>query len=165
MSLLSSDEIAALLGSVDKAPEVERRKILKLLELDRVERCRESFIFFVQQMWPEFISGRHHKIMADAFERVAKGELKRLIINMPPRHAIVINMKIPTVNGFKTIAELKVGDYVFGPDGSPVEVLGKSEVFKGRELYRVWTDDGAYVDVDGEHLWTIRLDRKRSIYP
>jgi hypothetical protein len=37
-------------------------------------------------MWPIFISGSHHKIMADAFERVANGELKRLIINMPPRH-------------------------------------------------------------------------------
>jgi predicted phage terminase large subunit-like protein len=37
-------------------------------------------------MWPIFISGKHHAIMADAFERVARGELKRLIINMPPRH-------------------------------------------------------------------------------
>lgn len=37
-------------------------------------------------MWSAFIPGRHHKIMADAFERVASGELKRLIINMPPRH-------------------------------------------------------------------------------
>ena len=37
-------------------------------------------------MWPAFIEGEHHKIMADAFERVANGELKRLIVNMPPRH-------------------------------------------------------------------------------
>jgi len=57
-----------------------------LLEMDRVERCKESFVFFAKQMWPIFISGKHHAIMADAFERVARGELKRLIINMPPRH-------------------------------------------------------------------------------
>jgi predicted phage terminase large subunit-like protein len=37
-------------------------------------------------MWPAFIEGRHHKIMAEAFEKIARGELKRLIINMPPRH-------------------------------------------------------------------------------
>jgi len=37
-------------------------------------------------MWPGFISGKHHAIMSDAFERVANGSLKRLIINMPPRH-------------------------------------------------------------------------------
>jgi predicted phage terminase large subunit-like protein len=54
--------------------------------MDRVERCKESFVFFAKQMWPIFISGKHHAIMADAFERVARGELKRLIINMPPRH-------------------------------------------------------------------------------
>lgn len=86
MSLLSQEEIKGYLSIVDKVPEKEMLKIKQLLEFDRVERCRESFLFFVQQMWPVFISGRHHKIMADAFERVAKGELKRLIINMPPRH-------------------------------------------------------------------------------
>jgi hypothetical protein len=45
-----------------------------------------SFMPFVKEMWPSFIGGKHHKIMADAFERVANGDLKRLIINMPPRH-------------------------------------------------------------------------------
>ena len=86
MSLLSQAEIAGYLSVVDRVPEKERVKVRRLLEMDRVERCRESYLFFVQQMWPVFISGKHHKIMADAFERVAKGELKRLIINMPPRH-------------------------------------------------------------------------------
>jgi predicted phage terminase large subunit-like protein len=84
--MLSQKDLAKYLAVVDKVPEKERLKIRQLLEFDRVERCRDSFLFFVQQMWPVFISGRHHKIMADAFERVAKGELKRLIINMPPRH-------------------------------------------------------------------------------
>ena len=41
---------------------------------------------FIKNQWSAFIEGPHHKIMADAFERVARGELKRLIINMPPRH-------------------------------------------------------------------------------
>ena len=43
-------------------------------------------MIFVREVWPTFISGRHHAKMASAFERVASGELKRLIINMPPRH-------------------------------------------------------------------------------
>ena len=164
MSLLSQKEVKEYLEIAERVPAQQRKKVLQLLELDRVERCRESFLFFVQQMWPVFISGKHHKIMADAFERVANGELKRLIINMPPRHAIVTGMKIPTTQGFKTIASLNVGDKVFGPDGRPVKVLGKSEVFKNRELYKVTTDDGASLVVDGEHLWTVRLDRKHGIY-
>lgn len=86
MSMLTQDEMKGYMSIVDKVPAKEREKIMALLEMDRVSRCQDSFLFFVQQMWPVFISGKHHKIMADAFERVASGELKRLIINMPPRH-------------------------------------------------------------------------------
>jgi len=86
MSLLTKNEINSYLKVLDKLPLAEQNKVRQLLELDRVERCRESFLFFVKQMWPGFISGKHHGIMAEAFERVVSGELKRLIINMPPRH-------------------------------------------------------------------------------
>jgi predicted phage terminase large subunit-like protein len=37
-------------------------------------------------VWPEFIEGSHHKKINDAFNRLSRGEIKRLIINMPPRH-------------------------------------------------------------------------------
>jgi predicted phage terminase large subunit-like protein len=84
--LLSKQEIGQYLAMVDRLPESERGKVFALLEMDKLERSRSSFLFFVQQMWPGFISGRHHQIMANAFERIAEGKLKRLIINMPPRH-------------------------------------------------------------------------------
>ena len=63
-----------------------------LAELNTLEKLRYKslaqtrFLPFVKAMWPSFISGRHHERMADAFERVANGTCKRLIINMPPRH-------------------------------------------------------------------------------
>ena len=41
---------------------------------------------FVKSVWPDFIEGHHHRIYAEKLNRVAKGELKRLIVNMPPRH-------------------------------------------------------------------------------
>ena len=83
MSRKEVEDYRALIPLVDEA---ERAKIMMLLEYDRVEKCQESFIYYASHMWPGFISGKHHQIMANAFERVAKGELKRLIINMPPRH-------------------------------------------------------------------------------
>jgi len=54
----------------------------------RLERgeAKDDFMKFVNTVWPTFINGRHHEKMARAFERVASGENKRLIINMPPRH-------------------------------------------------------------------------------
>ena len=60
--------------------------LVKLEKLKDRELCQEKFIKFVERVWPTFISGAHHKRMADAFERVANGTCKRLIINMPPRH-------------------------------------------------------------------------------
>lgn len=75
---------------VAKMPLEERAEVLDLLRrLDEAKQrdlSKESFLEFVKLAWPGFISGKHHAIMANAFERVAKGELKRLIINMAPRH-------------------------------------------------------------------------------
>jgi len=59
---------------------------LRLAQLEKVEKCQNNFLDFVKTVWPEFIAGRHHRIIAEKLERVAKGELKRLIINMAPRH-------------------------------------------------------------------------------
>ena len=59
---------------------------LRLAQIERVEKCQRSFLSFVKSMWPEFIVGKHHRIIADKLERIASGELRRLIINMPPRH-------------------------------------------------------------------------------
>lgn len=65
----------------DLYASVEEHEILK-----EREESRQSFMTFVKKVWPHFIEGAHHKRMANAFERVARGECKRLIINMPPRH-------------------------------------------------------------------------------
>ena len=50
------------------------------------ETAQKDFMTFVHEMWPGFINGAHHKVMAKKFEDIANGKLKRLIINMPPRH-------------------------------------------------------------------------------
>ena len=81
---------ASALRTIPSLPLEEQKEILSLLEeyekAERREASRETFMGFTKDVWPAFIEGRHHKIMAEAFERVARGELKRLIVNMPPRH-------------------------------------------------------------------------------
>ena len=83
-------KLAAMKDKISQLPVEQQVELLDLLaELEEVENksaSKDDFISFVRMMWPSFISGTHHQKMADAFERVAKGELKRLIINMPPRH-------------------------------------------------------------------------------
>ena len=84
------NSLNAIKGKINSLSPDKKQEILDLLvELEEAkakEQSRDEFLPFVHRMWPSFIGGRHHAIMADAFERVANGELKRLIINMPPRH-------------------------------------------------------------------------------
>tara|TARA_R110000796_G_scaffold244787_2_gene368128 strand:- start:259 stop:1788 length:1530 start_codon:yes stop_codon:yes gene_type:complete len=75
LPMLSQGEQERLLAELDHLGELKKRDLLQ-----------ERFIKFVEEVWPTFIAGRHHGRMASAFERVAAGDCKRLIINMPPRH-------------------------------------------------------------------------------
>jgi predicted phage terminase large subunit-like protein len=51
-----------------------------------IEKAQTDFMSFVKRVWPEFIEGSHHKRIAEKFNDLANGKIKRLIINMPPRH-------------------------------------------------------------------------------
>ena len=90
MSNLSVSELQELEQNLGNMTDAQLRLLLE--ELDTTvgakskENCQENFMDFVHQVWPHFIDGAHHKKMAAAFERVANGKCKRLIINMPPRH-------------------------------------------------------------------------------
>ena len=71
-------------------PDEVAKRLAKLLKrgasLTLTEKAKDSFLDFVKYVWPGFIAGRHHKIVAQKFEDIANGKIKRLIINMPPRH-------------------------------------------------------------------------------
>ena len=49
-------------------------------------RAKDDFLSFVKCVWPDFIEGAHHRHVAKKFNAIANGKIKRLIINMPPRH-------------------------------------------------------------------------------
>ena len=71
-------------------PPAAQQKIGSLLaearKLKTKQLVKNDFMAFVKYVWPGFIHGAHHEKMAEAFQQVAEGKLKRLIINMPPRH-------------------------------------------------------------------------------
>jgi predicted phage terminase large subunit-like protein len=87
---LSNAELVFLESNLDKLSDAQLRAMLEhvggTVEARKKENCQDNFMDFVHKVWPHFIDGDHHVKMAAAFERVAKGECKRLIVNMPPRH-------------------------------------------------------------------------------
>ena len=86
-NFLSLEEIVK---RIEKLPPDLRRsakkKLLKLSRTKTVNEIKNDFLTFVKHMWPDFIEGSHHKIIAKKFNKLASGEIKRLIVNMPPRH-------------------------------------------------------------------------------
>ena len=81
------DELMEILKQL---PQEEQEMLSPLATAYQDALLRESgqvdFMSFVETMWPGFIHGAHHALMASKFEEIAEGKIKRLIINMPPRH-------------------------------------------------------------------------------
>ena len=83
-------DMAAMAATIRSLPPDQQKEAIEAIGLINQVRLKEvaekDFLSFVKEVWPAFIEGEHHKIMADAFNRIAEGTLKRLIVNMPPRH-------------------------------------------------------------------------------
>lgn len=54
--------------------------------LDPLLAAHSLFRSYVALQFPRYVFGRHHLLICDALERVERGECKRLMIFMPPRH-------------------------------------------------------------------------------
>ena len=78
------------LKDFDLLSDQDKNEAIALLnkynQLEKQESCQSDFITFVKSQWPDFIEGRHHKIIGDKFNKIAQGKLKRLIVCLPPRH-------------------------------------------------------------------------------
>jgi predicted phage terminase large subunit-like protein len=90
---MQNDLLTALRNNpalLKQIPDAVKPRVFTLLEeleqRKEAELAQKSFMAFVNKVWPNFIHGAHHAKMAAAFEKVAEGKIKRLIINMPPRH-------------------------------------------------------------------------------
>jgi predicted phage terminase large subunit-like protein len=67
-------------------------EVPRMVDID-AERCRRSLRRFVRSAWhvPEpanpFVSGWHLDCIADHLEAVTRGDIRNLLINIPPRHS------------------------------------------------------------------------------
>ena len=54
-------------------------------ELLSRRKAKESLIDFVEYTFPQYEAARHHRLLAEKLEGVARGDIKRLMVFMPPR--------------------------------------------------------------------------------
>ena len=65
-------DVNNVLSNLNNYSPDQKKELLNLLEEYEKSKtnsaCKENFLSFVKEMWPAFINGNHHKIMADAFK-------------------------------------------------------------------------------------------------
>ena len=140
-------------------------QVVDLAEIHKV-KARRHLIDFIKYCRPGYIINWHHKIIAEYYEQLMFGDIKRLILSVPPQYGkdLALDTLIPTPTGFTAIGDLVVGDEVFDENGNICHVIAKSPVWKDKEVYDVTTNDGEHIIAGAEHLWNVRLDRKRPVF-
>ena len=139
----------------------KRYEVLKAVVQDK---ARRKHLNFIDYMWSNpsepFMIGKHTRIICEkidyAIERLKKNHSTFLVIAVPFRHgkAFHIDTPILTVTGWKKHGELKVGDYVFNPEGKPVQVQATT----GTYLYKrniIEFEHGETLYTTPEHEWPV----------
>ena len=75
--------------------------------------------------------------------------------------ALSLDTELPTPNGWCAMADIHVGDTVFGQDGKASKVIAESPVFD-KKMYRVTFEDGAVIKASADHLWTVQTKQSRK---
>lgn len=84
-----------------------------------------------------------------------------IIIGRKNGKALSLDTEIPTPDGWRKMADIHAGDYVFGQNGKPSEVLIESEVFD-KPMYLMTFEDGATIKASGDHIWTVQSKKSKK---
>jgi hypothetical protein len=68
-------------------------------------------------------------------------------------NCVICTTPIPTPDGWTTMGELDVGDYVLGSTARPTKIVGVSPVHRDHACYSVQFSDRTAITSDGGHLW------------
>ena len=90
MSDFTQEDIQQMLDNLDNFSDEEVTQINKMVdELDarrKNKAAHDDLIEFCKRMQPDYIVGKHHRILADMLMGLEDGSKDRACVNIPPRH-------------------------------------------------------------------------------
>jgi predicted phage terminase large subunit-like protein len=90
MQKLTPEAIFKLRQALPAMPDKQKRRTLELLKQYEAQMTqtlgKESFLDFIQHVYPGYKVGPHHLKLIQIFEDIAAGKKKRVIVNIAPRH-------------------------------------------------------------------------------
>ena len=86
----TEEEVQHMLDNLDSFSDKEVVEINRIVdELAARKANQEAFddlIEFCKRMQPDYIVGKHHRILADLLMSIERGDKDRICVNIPPRH-------------------------------------------------------------------------------
>lgn len=100
------------------------------------------------------------QIVRDLFGIVKENGKRQFLtayIEIPKKNGkqLALDTPIPTPEGWKTMADLKVGDRVFDEQEKPCHVVAKSPVDDTEQAYELVFRDGGRIVAGERHLWDV----------
>jgi predicted phage terminase large subunit-like protein len=87
---LTPEAIFRLRQALPAMPDKQKRRTLELLKQYDAQMTqslgKESFLDFINHVYPGYKVGPHHLKLIQIFEDIAAGKKKRVIVNIAPRH-------------------------------------------------------------------------------
>lgn len=77
--------------------------------------------------------------------------------------ALPLTAKLYTEDGFTTIGDCSIGDWVYSPEGELRQITKKSEIFN-KPMYRINLRDGRSIDVSDDHINSVVLNTQPNGY-
>ena len=87
---ITKEDIELLESQLPNLPEEKMRHAKWLVEKYKEKLtqkvAKDSFLDFIEHVYPGYKVGAHHKHLVQIFEDIAAGKKKRVIVNIAPRH-------------------------------------------------------------------------------
>lgn len=140
-------------------PKLTPKQLATLKALPVEDLAYSNLLAYNALMVPGYKVAPHNVLIAEHLMAVEKGDITRLAIFVPPRHGkrLADNTMVLTPLGWKKHGDLYPGDYVFGPDGNPTQVVFRSD--KDMCDLDVEFTNGEIITTHREHLWSV-CDRR-----
>lgn len=72
--------------------------------------------------------------------------------------AIPNEISIPTPRGYRKVKEIQVGDFLWGSNGKPTQVMAVYPQPQPRIVYNIELEDGRVARACGDHLWSVHIN-------
>ena len=97
----TDEEVQIMLDNLDSYSDdevVEINRIVDELDSRKINQAAyDDLIEFAKLMMPEFLVGKHHRILANELMAIEAGDRDRVCVNIPPRHG---KSQLSTQHGF-----------------------------------------------------------------